>query len=54
MAEKFKLPPGRAYERALFKSISLTDDDLQKPLIAIANSWTELNPGHTHLRTLSD
>ncbi|MFX0100826.1 MAG: dihydroxy-acid dehydratase [Candidatus Hodarchaeota archaeon] len=54
MAEKFKLPPGRAYERALFKSIGLTDNELQKPLIAIANSWSELNPGHMHLRTLSD
>ena len=31
-----------------------TDSDFGKPLIAIANSWTELNPGHVHLRRLAD
>nr|MDO8088067.1 dihydroxy-acid dehydratase [Candidatus Sigynarchaeum springense] len=49
-----KLPPERAYERALFKAMGHSDDDLQKPLIAIANSWSELNPGHVHLRELAE
>jgi len=31
-----------------------TESDFGKPLIAIANSWTELNPGHAHLRRLAD
>jgi dihydroxy-acid dehydratase len=30
------------------------DADFQKPLIGIANSWSELNPGHVHLRQLAD
>jgi dihydroxy-acid dehydratase len=30
------------------------ESDFGKPLIAIANSWTELNPGHAHLRQLAD
>ena len=53
MSDKFKFPPGKAYARALFKSLGYNDAELQKPLIAIANSWSELNPGHVHLRELS-
>ncbi|MEX2684734.1 MAG: dihydroxy-acid dehydratase [Candidatus Sigynarchaeota archaeon] len=53
MLPELKLPPERAYERALFKAMGRSDDDLQKPLIAIANSWSELNPGHVHLRDLA-
>jgi len=49
-----KLPPERAYERALFKALGHSDEELQKPLIAIANSWSELNPGHVHLRELAE
>ena len=26
-----------------------TEDDLRKPRVGIANTWTELNPGHVHL-----
>jgi dihydroxy-acid dehydratase len=53
MPPEFKFPPERAYERALFKAMGHSDGDLQKPLIAIANSWSELNPGHVHLRELA-
>ncbi len=42
-----------AYARSLYRSIGFTDDDLAKPLIGIANSYSELNPGHAHLRTLA-
>ncbi len=54
MPHEFTLPPERAYERALFKAMGHSDDDLRKPLIAIANSWSELNPGHVHLRELAE
>ncbi len=43
----------RAAARSYFKGIGLTDDDLAKPLIAIANTWTELGPCNFHLRRLS-
>jgi dihydroxy-acid dehydratase len=43
----------RAAARAMFKAIGLTDDDLSKPLIAIANTWTEIGPCNFHLRRLS-
>lgn len=41
------------YARSLYRAVGYTTDDLKKPLIAIANSWTEANPGHYHLRELA-
>ncbi len=43
----------RAGARAMFKAIGLTDEDLAKPLIAVANTWTEVGPCNIHLRLLS-
>ncbi|MBX3063492.1 MAG: dihydroxy-acid dehydratase, partial [Anaerolineae bacterium] len=37
----------------MFRAIGLTDDDFKKPLIAIANTWTEIGPCNFHLRRLS-
>lgn len=45
--------PDRAAARAMFKAIGLSDEDLNKPLIAIANTWTEIGPCNFHLRLLS-
>jgi len=39
--------------RALLKADGLTDADLEKPLIAIANSYNQVVPGHIHLRELA-
>lgn len=35
--------------RTLMKSMGATDQDLEKPLIAIANTWNEILPGSYHL-----
>jgi dihydroxy-acid dehydratase len=43
----------RAAARAMLKAIGLTDDDLAKPIIGIANTWTEVGPCNFHLRRLS-
>lgn len=43
----------RAAARAMLKAIGLTDEDLQKPIIGIANTWTEIGPCNFHLRRLS-
>lgn len=45
--------PDRAGARAMLKAIGLTDDDLQKPIIGIANTWTEIGPCNFHLRLLA-
>ena len=44
----------KAPHRALLKSLGLQDDDIAKPLIGIANSYTNLVPGHIHLRTIGE
>jgi len=43
----------RAAHRALFHGLGLNRADLDKPLIGIANSWTDLVPGHMHLNDLA-
>ena len=45
--------PDRAPARAMFKAIGLTDDDLSKPLVGVANTWIEVMPCNFHLRRLS-
>lgn len=44
----------RSAHRALFYSMGLETDDLRKPLVAVVNSFTEVVPGHIHLRELVD
>ncbi|GFP27008.1 dihydroxy-acid dehydratase [Candidatus Hakubella thermalkaliphila] len=43
----------RAPHRALLKACGVTDKDFEKPFIAVVNSWTEIVPGHIHLRELA-
>jgi dihydroxy-acid dehydratase len=45
--------PGRAPARAMLYATGLSDEDLSKPLIGIANTWTEIGPCNFHLRRLS-
>ncbi len=40
--------------RALLKADGLRDEDIDKPLVAIANSWNQIVPGHIHLRELGE
>lgn len=35
--------------RALWRATGMTDEDFEKPIVAIANSFTEFVPGHVHL-----
>jgi len=46
--------PSRAPARAMMKALGLTDDDLKKPLIGVANTWIETTPCNSHLRRLSE
>ncbi|MBP2629266.1 MAG: ilvD [Firmicutes bacterium] len=43
----------RSPQRSLFKAAGLTDGDLKRPLIGVANSWAEFIPGHMPLRDLA-
>ena len=38
--------------RALWRATGMKEDDFGKPIIAIANSFTQFVPGHVHLKDL--
>lgn len=38
--------------RALWRATGMTDEDFNKPIIAIANSFTQFVPGHVHLKDM--
>jgi len=44
----------QAGARALWRATGLTDGDFGKPIVAIANSYTQFVPGHVHLKDLGD
>ena len=39
---------------ALLKAMGYTDQDIEKPIIGVINTWAETNPGHVHFRQLSE
>jgi dihydroxy-acid dehydratase len=45
--------PDRAPARAMLRAVGLTDDDFTRPLIAVANTWSEVTPCNYHLRDLA-
>jgi dihydroxy-acid dehydratase len=42
-----------AYYRGLMHAVGYRSKDLEKPQIAVVNSWTDVNPGHQPLKELS-
>jgi len=44
----------RAPHRSLLKALGITDSDMDKPFIAVVNSFTTVVPGHIHLNQIAD
>ncbi len=44
----------RAPHRGLLRACSLKDTDMNKPFIAVANSFCEIVPGHVHLNKVAE
>jgi len=53
-SDRMKKGLERAPHRSLFKALGLTDEEIERPMIGIANSANEVIPGHLHLHQLSD
>jgi dihydroxy-acid dehydratase len=53
-SDAIKLGTEKAPHRALLKSLGLQEDDIAKPFIGVANSYTSIVPGHIHLRTIGE
>ncbi len=46
--------PERAPHRSLFKAMGYADWELKRPIVGIASSFSEIVPGHVHLRSIVD
>lgn len=46
--------PDGCFNRGVFKAMGFTDEELRRPIIGIANTYSELVPGSLNLRTLAE
>jgi dihydroxy-acid dehydratase len=53
-SDEIKKGTEKAPHRALLKSLGLQDDDMTKPFIGVANSYTNIVPGHIHLGSIGE
>ncbi len=53
-SDKVKKGVDRAPHRSLMRATGLSDSDIDKPIIGIANSYNEFVPGHVHLDELAE
>lgn len=51
-SDNIKKGINRTSHRSLLRACGLDDDDMKKPFIGIANSYTDIVPGHIHLKDL--
>ncbi|HIP34784.1 MAG TPA: dihydroxy-acid dehydratase, partial [Methanothermococcus okinawensis] len=54
ISDRVKMEINRAPHRSLLKACGYTDGEIDKPFIGVVNSYTEVVPGHIHLRTLAE
>jgi dihydroxy-acid dehydratase len=53
-SKKILSRPDNCFNRAVFKAMGYSDEELGKPLIGVANTWSELVPGSFNLRQLAE
>jgi dihydroxy-acid dehydratase len=53
-SDAVKVGVQRAPHRALLKALGISDRDISKPFIGIANSFTNVVPGHAHLKQVAE
>ncbi|NDY95249.1 dihydroxy-acid dehydratase [Wenzhouxiangella limi] len=52
-SDKIKKGTNRAPARAMLKATGLSDADIDRPLVAVVNTWSEVTPCNYHLRELA-
>lgn len=53
-SNKVKSGVEKAPHRSLMKALGLTNEEIKKPLIGVANSFNEIVPGHKHLNEIAE
>jgi len=56
MAESSKAPRPvqKLHHARIYKSLGFDDEDLSRPIIGIANAFSDIVPGHAHLRQVAE
>ncbi|MPM86523.1 Dihydroxy-acid dehydratase [bioreactor metagenome] len=53
ISDRIKKGIEKSPQRSLLKAVGYSDNQIQKPLIGIVNSFNEIIPGHIHLQNIS-
>ncbi len=53
-SDEIKLGPERAPHRSLLRALGVSDAEMERPFVGVANSFSEIVPGHMHLRQVVD
>jgi dihydroxy-acid dehydratase len=53
-SDEIKRGVARAPHRSLLRALAVTDAEMERPFIGVVNSFSEVVPGHMHLRTIVD
>jgi dihydroxy-acid dehydratase len=53
-SDELKLGAARAPHRSLLRALAVTDAEMGRPFVGIANAFNEIVPGHMHLRSVVD
>jgi dihydroxy-acid dehydratase len=53
-SDVMKKGPARAPARAMLRATGLSGADIERPLVAVANTWTDVTPCNIHLRRLAE
>ena len=53
-SDEIKRGVARAPHRSLLRALGVSDDEMERPFIGVANSFSEVVPGHMHLRAVVD
>ncbi len=52
-SDEIKTGPSRAPARSMLRATGLSAEAIRRPLVGIANTWTEITPCNSHLRELA-
>jgi dihydroxy-acid dehydratase len=53
-SDQMKIGLERSPHRSLLKALGLTNEEINRPIIGVVNSFNEVVPGHIHLRGIAD
>jgi dihydroxy-acid dehydratase len=53
-SDEIKRGVARAPHRSLLRALAVTDAEMERPFVGVVNSFSEVVPGHMHLRTIVD